>query len=167
MFAYLTVGMVENIVPAYQAELAPAEIRGFFAGSIQVFVHIGAVWASAVTKAYATEPGAIGWLVPTAQQIIPGVLLLIFVPFCVESPRWLLLHGQEERALRNFNKIRPQRDVDNGITVLEVRAIDQANKEAHANKTAWSELLIWTYTKRAIVSHRRGRAGAGSQGITG
>jgi MFS family permease len=152
VFAYLAVGIVENIVPAYQAELAPAEIRGFFAGSIQVFVHIGAIWASAVIRSYASESRAVGWLVPTAQQLIPAGLLLILVPFCVESPRWLLLHEQEDRALMNLNKIRPQRDVDTGITVLEIKAIDQANKEARANRTSRAEFFKWTYLQRAIVS---------------
>lgn len=151
VLAYLAVGIVENIVPAYHAELAPSEIRGFFAGSIQVFVHIGAVWASSVAKAYATQRGEAGWIVPTAQQLIPGVLLLILVPFCIESPRWLLLRGQNEEALANLNKIRPREDVQSGVTVLEIDAIDQANREIEATKSYWGELLKWTYTKRAIV----------------
>jgi MFS family permease len=151
-FAYLAVGIVENIVPSYQAELAPGDIRGFFAGSIQVFVHIGGVWAAAVTRAYATEPRAIGWLVPTAQQLIPAFLLVLLVPFCAESPRFLLEHNQEDHALRNLNKIRPKNDVDSGKTVLEIKAIDQANKEAHANKVSGVEFLKPTYIKRAIVS---------------
>lgn len=145
------VGIVENIVPAYHSELAPAEIRGFFAGSIQVFVHIGAIWASSVTRAYATHTSDVGWLVPTAQQLIPGVLLLIFIPFCIESPRWLLLRGENEKALRSLNRIRPQGDVDNGITVMEIEAIDLANKESNAYKCRWSELLKWDYARRAIV----------------
>ncbi|KXL42300.1 hypothetical protein M433DRAFT_429307 [Acidomyces richmondensis BFW] len=152
VFAYLAVGIVENIVPAYHAELAPSEIRGFFAGSIQVFVHIGAVWASSVAKAYDTEQGHAGWIIPTAQQLIPGILLLLLVPFCIESPRWLLLRGQNEQALTNINKIRPREDVQSGATLLEIEAIDQANREIEATKSYWGELLKWTYTKRAMIT---------------
>ncbi|RXK38375.1 hypothetical protein M231_04284 [Tremella mesenterica] len=152
VFAYLGVGIVENIVPAYHAELAPAEIRGFFAGSIQVLVHIGAIWASSVTKAYATEPGNIGWLVPTAQQLIPGVLLMIFVPLTVESPRWLLLHKKEDRALKNLNRIRPKKDVDSGLTMLEIDALEQANFESRANESRWIELFQGTYRRRAVIT---------------
>ncbi|CRG83311.1 hypothetical protein PISL3812_00662 [Talaromyces islandicus] len=151
-FAYLAVGIVENIVPSYQAELAPGEIRGFFAGSIQVFVHIGGIWAAAVTRAYATESRAVGWLVPTAQQLIPAFLLVLLVPFCAESPRWLLEHNKEDHALRSLNKIRPKDDVDNGKTILEIKAIDQANKEARANKVSMGEFLKPTYIERAVIT---------------
>ena len=151
VFAYLSVGIIENVVPAYHAELAPAEIRGFFAGSIQVFVHIGAVWSAGITRRYASETAKVGWLVPTGMQLIPGVLLLILVPFCVESPRWLILHGKEEKALKNLDRIRTQADVDNGRTVMEIQALDSANKEASANKSRWIELIHGTYPRRVLI----------------
>ena len=155
VIAYFGVGIVENVVPAYHSELAPAEIRGFFAGSVQVLVHIGAIWAAAVTRAYASDTTQKGWLVPTAQQLIPGILILIFVPFTIESPRWLLLHGKDEQALKNLDRIRRQRDVDNGLTVMEVQALDQANQEASAKSSRWIELTQGTYRRRCMVGRRR------------
>ena len=145
-------GIVENVVPAYHAEISPAACRGFFAGSVQVFVHIGATWAAGVTKAYATETDRRGWIIPTAQQLIPGVVLLIMVPFCVESPRWLLLRGRKEEALKNLNKLRSQKEVNSGVTEMEIAALDAANQESRANDSRWIELFQGTYLRRSIVS---------------
>ena len=80
------------------------------------------------------------------------MILIVLVPFCVESPRWLILHGKEEQALKNLDRIRPQSDVDNGLTVMEIQSLDQANKEALANKSRWIELLSGTYPRRIMVS---------------
>ena len=153
--AYFAVGIVENVVPAYHAEISPAACRGFFAGSVQVFVHIGATWAAGVTKAYATETDRKGWIIPTAQQLIPGVVLLIMVPFCVESPRWLLLRGRKEEALASLNKLRSQKEVDSGFTEMEIAAMDAANQESRATKSRWIELFQGTYLRRSIVNDLR------------
>lgn len=93
--AYLAVGIVEPAIPTYQAELAPAALRGFFAGNVQVLVHLGSIWGAGMSRAYAYEQGSKGWRVPVGVQMIPAVLLLILTPFCVESPRWLISHNRK------------------------------------------------------------------------
>ena len=93
--AYLAVGIVEPLVPTYQAEIAPSSLRGFFAGNVQVLVHVGSIWGAGMSHAYANETGRKGWMIPVAMQIIPAGLLLIAVPFCIESPRWLVQHNRK------------------------------------------------------------------------
>ena len=70
VLTYLAVGLVDTTVPTYEAELAPAALRGFFAGNVQVFVHIGAIWGSSMSRAFATETGRVGWMVPVGVQMI-------------------------------------------------------------------------------------------------
>jgi len=42
VIAYLAVGLIENACPAYEAEVTPAPLRGFVAGSLILLVrHIG------------------------------------------------------------------------------------------------------------------------------
>lgn len=102
VFAYLAVGIVEPLIPTYQAELAPAPLRGFFAGNVQVLVHLGSIWGAGMSRAYANEEGKEGWMVPVGVQMIPAVLLLVGVPFCIESPRWLISHGRKVRFIKPF-----------------------------------------------------------------
>lgn len=95
VFAYLAVGIVENTIPSYEAELAPAPLRGFLAGNVQVFVHVGAIWGACMSYAFATSTEKAGWMVPVGVQLIPPFLLAVTVPFCIESPRWLLSKGRK------------------------------------------------------------------------
>lgn len=95
VLAYVAVGIVEPTIPTYQAELAPAPLRGFFAGNVQVLVHLGSIWGAGMSRAYAYEEGKKGWMIPVSMQMIPAILLLIGVPFCIESPRWLISHDRK------------------------------------------------------------------------
>ena len=46
-------------------------------------VLLGNLWGAGMSRAYATETTSVGWLVPVGVQLIPAVLLLVAVPFCV------------------------------------------------------------------------------------
>jgi MFS family permease len=95
VLAYVAVGIVEPTIPIYQAELAPAPLRGFFAGNVQVLLHLGSIWGAGMSRAYANETDRKGWMIPVSIQMIPAVVLLMGVPFCIESPRWLIAHDRK------------------------------------------------------------------------
>ncbi|KAK5535014.1 hypothetical protein LTR23_008056 [Exophiala sp. CCFEE 6169] len=150
---YLAVGIVEPTIPTYQAELAPAAIRGFFAGNVQVLVHLGSIWGAGMSRAYAYEQGRKGWMIPVSMQMIPAILLLICTPFCIESPRWLVAHNRKAEALNNMNRIRPRSFQESGRTALEVDAFEQAIQENMTmNRGSWLDLFSKTYLSRTIVS---------------
>ncbi len=46
------------------------------------------------------------WLLPFAVQLIPGGLFAITAPFLIESPRWLLSKGQDQKAVANLTRLR-------------------------------------------------------------
>lgn len=46
------------------------------------------------------------WRIPLALQNLPAVLLGIGMIFFPETPRWLLMAGQDERALRSLSRLR-------------------------------------------------------------
>ncbi|KAK5567996.1 hypothetical protein LTR43_006136 [Exophiala xenobiotica] len=149
---YLAVGIVEPTIPTYQAELAPAAIRGFFAGNVQVLVHLGSIWGAGMSRAYAYEQGRKGWMIPVSMQMIPAILLLICTPFCIESPRWLVAHNRKAEALNNMNRIRPRSFQESGRTALEVDAFEQAIQENMTkNRGSWLDLFSKTYLSRTII----------------
>jgi len=43
-------------------------------------------------------PGSVAWRFPIAFQIVFCVIILIFVPFLPESPRWLVYKGRDSEA---------------------------------------------------------------------
>lgn len=106
-----------------------------------------------MSRAFATEQSAKGWIIPVSVQTIPAILLLIGVPFCIESPRWLVAHGMKEQAIENMNKIRPARERENGQTVLEIEGFEMAIEESKKqNQGSWKDLFGRTYINRTIVS---------------
>lgn len=56
-------------------------VRGFFVGSLQLLLGVGALIGSGVTKAYSGSHTKEGWLVPMSIQIIPAAIALAFVAF--------------------------------------------------------------------------------------
>lgn len=46
------------------------------------------------------EPSTISWRFPIAFQIILALFIVILIPGLPESPRWLILKGRDEEAVR-------------------------------------------------------------------
>jgi hypothetical protein len=106
-----------------------------------------------MSRAFATEQGAKGWIIPVAVQTIPAIILLIGVPFCIESPRWLIAHGMKDQAIENMNKVRPGREREGGQTILEVEGFEMAIEESKKQSQGTSKDLFGrTYINRTIVS---------------
>lgn len=152
IIAYFAVGIVENVVPAYLCEIAPASLRGFFAGIMNLVVNLGNLWGVGMGRAYATETGKIGWMVPVGVQLIPVAAMGLMLPFVVESPRWLINMGQKDKGLQALNRLRPKKDVDSGLTIIEADAFEQAILDSQAqDQGSWLELLKGTYLRRTLI----------------
>lgn len=106
------VGSLSMIVPMYNAEVAPPEVRGALVGLQQLAITTGIMISFWID--YGTNYiGGIGetqkdasWLVPLCLQLAPAVLLgagMMFMPF---SPRWLVHHGREAEARKTLARLR-------------------------------------------------------------
>ena len=70
-----------------------------------------------------------------------------------ESPRWLILHGHKERAIKNLDRLRPAAAVDAGYTIAEINAIEQALQESRLLGTGgWLDLFRGNFLRRSWVS---------------
>jgi|TARA_R110002003_G_scaffold93_3_gene7149 MFS family permease len=106
------VGSLSMIVPMYNAEIAPPEVRGALVGLQQLSITLGIMisfWIDYGTNFIGgtgrTQKEA-AWLVPLCLQLAPAVLLgvgMIFMPF---SPRWLVHHNRETDAHRVLARLR-------------------------------------------------------------
>ena len=153
VIAYCAVGIVENVVPTYLAEIAPAGLRGFFAGTMNIVTVCGQLWGTGMGRAYANSTANSGWIVPVAVQFIPVALIFVLIPFCRDSPRWLITKGRKEEAVAALDRIRPKNEVLEGLTVVEIDAMEMAVHEARAMKQgSWIELLRGTYPRRCLIS---------------
>jgi len=106
------VGSLSMIVPMYNAECAPPEVRGALIGLQQLAITTGIMisfwidYGTAYIGGHGDGQKASAWLIPLCLQIAPAILLgvgMLFMPF---SPRWLVHHDREAEARRTLASLR-------------------------------------------------------------
>lgn len=104
------VGLASAICPMYIAEIAPAEIRGKLVSWNQFAIIFGMLIVYFVNYFIANgKPQAWvdteGWRLMFASNAVPAGLFGILLFMVPETPRYLALAGQEEKALHILSKI--------------------------------------------------------------
>jgi sugar porter (SP) family MFS transporter len=105
VIAGLGVGLVSCLVPMYQSECAPKNIRGLIVGLYQLAITIGALLAAIVLNATKDRPNHSSWRIPIAVQFAWAAVLgggMLFLP---ESPRYLLYKGRIDDAKRALARL--------------------------------------------------------------
>ncbi|KAJ1024128.1 hypothetical protein NDA16_002967 [Ustilago loliicola] len=124
------IGSLSMIVPLYNAELAPPEIRGSLVALQQLAIVFGIMisyWLTYGTQ-YIGGTGAgqsrAAWLAPTTIQLAPAVILAVGIFWLPESPRWLINEGREQESLSVIAGLRrlPEDDLLVQLEFLEVKA---------------------------------------------
>ncbi|BCK75258.1 sugar transporter [Acetobacter aceti NRIC 0242] len=103
------IGATTQIVPVYVAELAPASRRGGLVSLFQLVFSLGLLLAFLV--GYELSGGAGAWRAMFMLGAIPAMLLGLGMFFLPESPRWLLHHEHEPRAVSILYKLRGHKDL--------------------------------------------------------
>lgn len=106
------VGLASMLSPMYIAEIAPAGIRGKLVSWNQFAIIFGMVVVYFVNyfiaRGQAAEwINATGWRWMFGSETIPATLFLILLFFVPESPRYMVLKHQENKALRLLERINP------------------------------------------------------------
>ena len=93
------VGVSSISVPAYISEIAPAKVRGRLVATYQFQIVFGILIAFLSNYLLA---GLIGedWRLMLGIEALPALAYLLMVLKAPESPRWLLLHRQNETEAR-------------------------------------------------------------------
>ncbi|RDI77902.1 hypothetical protein Vi05172_g12140 [Venturia inaequalis] len=94
-------GINTSTVPTWQSETSKSHRRG------QLVMIEGALITGGICLSYwidfgfsFLEPSTISWRFPIGFQIIFGLIILAFILELPESPRWLILKGREDEALK-------------------------------------------------------------------
>ncbi|CAL5866708.1 uncharacterized protein PFLUO_LOCUS918 [Penicillium psychrofluorescens] len=134
----LGVGSLSMVVPLYNAELAPPEIRGSLVAVQQLAITFGIMisfWIGYGTNYIggtgATQSNA-AWLVPVCIQILPAIVLGVgIVLFMPQSPRHLMNTGREEECLQTLARLRSVSTDDLLVRIefLEIKSLYLFEKE--------------------------------------
>lgn len=114
------VGVVSIVSPLYISEVAVAQYRGRLVSLYQLSVTIGFLGAYLVNYQLLTwsESGVLSgaplldkifisevWRGMLGMETIPALMFFIIIFFIPESPRWLIVKGQENRAMNILERI--------------------------------------------------------------
>ncbi|KAJ5735754.1 uncharacterized protein N7483_000879 [Penicillium malachiteum] len=139
----LGIGSLSMVVPLYNAELAPPEIRGSLVAIQQLSITFGIMvsfWLGYGTNFIGgTGDGQsiAAYLIPICIQLLPGFVLaagmLLFMP---QSPRHLMNTGREEECLTTLARLRGKSQDDIGVRVefLEIKALYLFERETSIRK---------------------------------
>ncbi|CAE6501516.1 unnamed protein product [Rhizoctonia solani] len=105
------VGLVSMVVPTYVSESAPRLIRGRLTGMYQLAIVFGiafSFWANyGLLEQYGESPNVPHqWRIAFGLQMLPGALLVAFMLFQRESPRWLAERGRDEESKEVLARLR-------------------------------------------------------------
>ncbi len=115
------VGLASMLSPMYIAEIAPANIRGKLVSWNQFAIIFGMLVVYFVNYFIARQGddswlNTIGWRWMFASETIPAALFLVLLMFVPETPRYLVLRSQPEKALRILQKVNGS---ETGLKILE------------------------------------------------
>ena len=105
----IAIGIASGLSPMYIAEVAPTHIRGKLVSLNQLTIVIGILAAQIVNWLLVSDDTAwnvaIAWRWMFWAAAFPALAFLVLAAFIPESPRWLAMTGQRERALGTLARI--------------------------------------------------------------
>jgi len=104
------VGLASMLSPMYIAEIAPANVRGKLVSWNQFAIIFGMLviyFVNLIIARRGNEEWLIseGWRWMFFSGVIPSGLFLILLMFVPETPRYLVMKGKEDKALKVLKKI--------------------------------------------------------------
>ena len=128
------VGLASMLSPMYIAEIAPANIRGKLVSWNQFAIIFGMLVIYFVNLLIARS-GNEDWLISTGWRwmffsgLIPSLLFFILLLFVPETPRFLVMKGDENKALKVLNKVAGEEDAP--------RILQDIRETLHETSVPW------------------------------
>ncbi|KAH8432719.1 sugar porter family MFS transporter [Aspergillus melleus] len=160
VIAGLCVGIASAMVPVYQAEVAPKEIRGRVISLqqwaitwgilIQYFIQYGASNIDGGPDNPTQSTAA--FRIPWGIQIVPGFILFFGLFFYPKSPRWLASKDRWEEAMQVLANLHGNGDLNHPKVLAQYREIQEALAlEQEQASTSYQELTKPRILKRVIL----------------
>ncbi|KAF3839630.1 hypothetical protein F7725_018347 [Dissostichus mawsoni] len=119
-------GLCTGLTPMYVGEIAPTALRGAFGTLHQLGVVIGILVAQVFGLEFLLGSDYL-WPLLLALTILPAIVQSILLPFCPESPRYLLIVlNQEEEARKAMVRLRGCEDVSDDINEMKEEGMKMA-----------------------------------------
>jgi len=133
----IAIGAASALSPMYIAEVAPAAYRGRLVAINQLTIVLGIL--AAFFSNYLVAEYSNSWRLMLGMQLIPAGIFFLLLLFIPESPRWLLMHNQIDKARKIIFKLTGTYDLPN------------ISAEKTSFKSQWRELIKKPQSKMLIT----------------
>ncbi|KAL8696183.1 MAG: hypothetical protein Q9201_007786 [Fulgogasparrea decipioides] len=154
-------GIASAMVPVYQAEIAPKEIRGRvvslqqFAITVGILVQYFIQYGSSFVDGGPNNPhqSTLAFRIPWGVQIFPAILLAGGMFFVPNSPRWLAGQDRWEESIRVLANLHGNGDIGHPKVLAQYREIEEAMTfEREAGHSAFKALTQPRMLNRVILT---------------
>ncbi|KFD64869.1 hypothetical protein M514_01684 [Trichuris suis] len=145
-FVYLLIGRIvigiccginSAICPMYLTEISPINLRGML-GSVNQLVVTISILVSQVLGLSSLLGTETLWPIVLLLTIVPAIFQLATLPFCPESPKYLLIHQQKlEAAKVALQKLRQSNDVEAELQIMT----DESKKMLETPKVKFTDMF--------------------------
>ena len=154
----LGIGIVSIVSPIYISEISPAKIRGTMVSLYQLAVTMGLLLAYLINFIILKNSGTANfsgffkwiftdelWRGMLGSETVVTLLFFLVIFFIPESPRWLIVKGRDERAMKIFRRLKSE---ESGA--VEEYSLTKASIAGEV-KSEWSALREKGIVKAVVI----------------
>ncbi|KAL0568326.1 hypothetical protein V5O48_013660 [Marasmius crinis-equi] len=132
------VGSLSAVVPLYNSEIAPPELRGTIVSIQQLAIVSGiciSFWVGYGTN-FISDTNSVSWRLCLALQGVPALLLAVLTFTLPYTPRWLVRQGRNDEARKTLAWLRkiPEDSELIQLEFTEIQAESMFERETTAEK---------------------------------
>nr|QZB02253.1 INT4 [Populus alba x Populus glandulosa] len=126
LFVGLGVGIASVTAPVYIAEASPSEVRGGLVSTNVLMITGGQFLSYLVNLAFTEVPGTWRWMLGVSG--VPAVVQFCIMLCLPESPRWLFMKNEKDKAIAILSKIYDIARLEDEIENLSVAEEEERQK---------------------------------------
>ena len=150
--AGVAVGLTSSVVPVYQSEIAPKNVRGRLVSLQQWAITWGIMIQFFIQYGCSHINGTASFRLPWGIQIVPAIILFVGLLFFPKSPRWLANKDRWDEAREVLADLHGGGDIHHPLVWAEFLEIEeQLRLEKENSKDGWQEMCKPKIARRVFL----------------